>query len=68
MNDRAQDAALLLLAATSEIIAKRRHMEMMCTYPPEYGGDELLLKRIKEFLAEKDIRSQLDEALVEMKK
>ncbi len=67
MNDKAQDVALLLLAATSEVIAKRRQMEMMCTYPPEYGGDAKLLSRIQEFLDVKDIKSQLDEALADLK-
>jgi hypothetical protein len=66
MNEKAQDAALLLLAATQQIIAKRRQMEMVCTWPPEYGGDELLLKRIQEFLEQKEIKYQLDEVLEEI--
>ncbi len=54
--------ALILIDAASTIIHQRREMERMCGYPPEYGGDELLIKRIDEFLGDSHIKVELAEA------
>jgi hypothetical protein len=63
-----QVEALLLMKAACAIIRNRRRMEGMCGYPPEYGGDRLLLKKLSEFLEYPDIQHEIKEALVFAKK
>jgi hypothetical protein len=55
--------ALLLIQASGAIIAKRRAMESMCSYPVEYGGDEELLKSINTFLSNSYVKLELKEAI-----
>ncbi len=50
MNRELQYAALLLLQAARDIMTERRKTEMMCGYPSDYGGDEVLLEKIAKFL------------------
>lgn len=54
--------ALLIIQAAGTVISKRRDMERMCGYPPEYGGDELILKAIDDFLSKEDTKHELKEA------
>ncbi len=55
--------ALILIQAAGTIISKRRELETMCGWPADYGGDELLLKRIDEFLSDSHIKVELKEAM-----
>ncbi len=68
MYQQEQNAALILLSAAQHILTERRKTEMMCGYPPEYGGDELLIKRINEFLGNPEIAHEVKEALEFSKK
>lgn len=43
--------AVLLIWTTAQAISRRRKIEKACGYPSEYGDDEFLLERLKEFLA-----------------
>ncbi len=55
--------ALLLIQAAGTAMAKRREMERMCGYPPEYGGDEIVLKAIDDFLSDTHIEHDLKDAV-----
>ncbi len=55
--------ALILLKAAQHAIAERRKTERMCDYPPEYGGDEGVLKGIDKFLANTHVEHDLVEAM-----
>ncbi len=68
MEEHQERAALILIQATQGIIHERRRTEMFCGYPPEYGGDELLIKRIDEFLSNSDIQHEVKQALKFAKK
>ncbi len=63
-----QYTALILVAAAQHIIKERRKTEMMCGYPSEYGGDEDLIKKIDEFMANTHIQHELKEAMAFAKK
>ncbi len=56
------------MSAAQKIITQRRETERFCGYPPEYGNDELLLKRINEFLDISATQHELIEALDYFKK
>ena len=56
-------SALILIKATQQVITERRSLEKMCGYPSDYGNDETLLLRINEFLGEKHIAHELEEAV-----
>lgn len=68
MNEHEGFTALVLISAAGDAISKRRDIERMCMYPPEYGGDELLLKRIKQFLSDASISRELELAVAAFKK
>ncbi len=68
MNQESQYTALILISAAQKLITERRKTEYMCGYPSEYGGDELLLQRINEFLDNKTTQHELIEALNFVKK
>lgn len=63
MNQQTQHTALILISAAQKIITERRHTEKLCDYPPEYGGDKLLIQRINEFLDNSSTQHELIEAL-----
>jgi hypothetical protein len=63
MNQERYFTALILIAGTQRIIKERRKTEMMCGYPEEYGGDEILLKRIDTFMADTHIQHDLQDAV-----
>ncbi len=55
--------ALILIKAASTVIGKRRKMESFCGYPSDYGGDELLLEKMNEFLSNPGIAHELTDAI-----
>ncbi len=63
MNYQQEYAALILLQATQGVIHKRRKLETMCGYPSDYGGDELLIKRLDEFLSDTNIQHEVKDAI-----
>ncbi len=63
-----EKTALILLSAAQEIIKNRRQLELMCGYPPEYGGDRELLQSIDKFLSDSDIQHEVNQAIKKIKK
>lgn len=63
MNQGDYFQALILIKAAQVAITNRRRTEMMCQYPPEYGGDEDLLKGIDKFLANTHVEHDLTDAM-----
>lgn len=60
--------SLILLQLTGEAIHRRRKLEKLCSYPSNYGGDELLIKKIDEYFDNEDIKDDLREAHEYLKK
>jgi hypothetical protein len=55
--------AIILVSAAQKVITHRRMIEHGCGYPPEYGGDEILLKRIDEFMSDVNIQHEVKDAI-----
>ncbi len=63
MNQGDYFQALILVAAAQVAMKQRRKTETICGYPPEYGGDEEILKGIDKFLANTNVSHDLIDAM-----
>lgn len=54
--DQMLKQSVLLLILTASAVSKRKMYEKMCGYPDDYGDDNILLKRIIEFLKSDQIK------------
>lgn len=62
------DVAILIIHVAEKAIRSRRRTEWMCGYPPEHGGDEFVLGKMREYLDESSVKERLDKLLAQTKK
>lgn len=60
------EVALLLIYTAGNAMSKRRSTEMMCGYPADYGGDQFILEKIREYLNNPSIKEKLKKLLNEL--
>lgn len=61
------EVAILLIYVAEKAIAERRRLEAACGYPSEYGGDEFVLEKMREYLDESHVKERLEELLKQIK-